>query len=324
MPDATPERRRPRGRRGRRAGVPAQAHGPPRAEGRVPRRVDVLVAALLLVLGFALAVQVRSTQRDDLLTSARQEDLVQILDELQNRSDRLQQEVDVAQRHQAAPDHGQRRPRRRAGRGPPAHPAARGPRRDAARLRSGRAGPDHRPAGLGQRLGAARRPRGAAQRRRRGHPARGHRTGRPGRRGAGGRPDRARGHRRGRSRWTGRPLLPPYRFVAVGDPATLSGAMAIPGGVEDAVRQQGGTCTTDDGRHRAGDRLACAEARSLRSPRVARRGSQPLVPTDRRAPVNPADLRYTAEHEWIAAERAGACGSASPTTPRTPSATSSS
>ncbi|MCU1295560.1 MAG: division initiation protein, partial [Bryobacterales bacterium] len=58
------------------------------------RRVDVLVASLLLVLGFALAVQVRSTQHDDLLTGARPEDLVQILDELQNRSARLQLEVE--------------------------------------------------------------------------------------------------------------------------------------------------------------------------------------------------------------------------------------
>ena len=40
------------------------------------RRVDVLVAALLLLLGFALAVQVRSTQSDGLLANARQEDLV--------------------------------------------------------------------------------------------------------------------------------------------------------------------------------------------------------------------------------------------------------
>jgi len=55
--------------------------------------VDVLVAVLLLLLGFALAVQVRSTRADGVLTSARQEDLVQILEELGNRSDRLRQEV---------------------------------------------------------------------------------------------------------------------------------------------------------------------------------------------------------------------------------------
>lgn len=57
------------------------------------RRVDLVVAALLAVLGFGLAVQVRSTQDEGLLQSARQEDLVQILDELDNRSDRLREEI---------------------------------------------------------------------------------------------------------------------------------------------------------------------------------------------------------------------------------------
>lgn len=57
------------------------------------RRVDLLVAALLATLGFAIAIQVRSTQGDALLTSARPEDLVQILDELNNRGERLREEV---------------------------------------------------------------------------------------------------------------------------------------------------------------------------------------------------------------------------------------
>jgi uncharacterized protein YlxW (UPF0749 family) len=58
------------------------------------RSVDLLVAALLALLGFAAAVQVRSTQDDGPLTGARQEDLVQILDELSNRNDRLRAEID--------------------------------------------------------------------------------------------------------------------------------------------------------------------------------------------------------------------------------------
>ncbi|MCW2667256.1 MAG: hypothetical protein JWN57_2218, partial [Frankiales bacterium] len=58
------------------------------------RRVDVAVAVLLGLLGFAVAVQVRSTQDDGLLASARQEDLVRILDDLSNRSDRLRSEVE--------------------------------------------------------------------------------------------------------------------------------------------------------------------------------------------------------------------------------------
>ncbi len=55
--------------------------------------MDLAVAALLGLLGFAVAVQVRSTQDDGLLASARQEDLVRILDDLSNRSDRLRQET---------------------------------------------------------------------------------------------------------------------------------------------------------------------------------------------------------------------------------------
>ncbi|MCU1674368.1 MAG: hypothetical protein JWN77_2481 [Frankiales bacterium] len=58
------------------------------------RRVDLAVAMLLAVLGFAAAVQVRSTQDDEgVLASARQEDLVAILDGLSSRSARLRQEI---------------------------------------------------------------------------------------------------------------------------------------------------------------------------------------------------------------------------------------
>lgn len=57
------------------------------------RRVDVAVAALLAVLGFAAVIQVRSTQEDGPLATARQEDLVQILNELGNRNARLQAEI---------------------------------------------------------------------------------------------------------------------------------------------------------------------------------------------------------------------------------------
>ena len=62
------------------------------------RRVDLAVAVLLAVLGFAAVVQVRSTQEDGPLATARQEDLVQILDELDNRNDRLRAEVNALER----------------------------------------------------------------------------------------------------------------------------------------------------------------------------------------------------------------------------------
>ncbi len=58
------------------------------------RRVDIAVATLLALLGFAVAVQVRSNASDTgVLASARQEDLVTILDDLSNRSARLRQEL---------------------------------------------------------------------------------------------------------------------------------------------------------------------------------------------------------------------------------------
>lgn len=42
---------------------------------------------------------------------------------------------------------------------------------------------------------------------------------------------------------SGTTLTPPYVLLAVGDPQTLATAMRIPGGVEDAVRAAGGTST---------------------------------------------------------------------------------
>jgi uncharacterized protein YlxW (UPF0749 family) len=57
------------------------------------RRADLLVALLLAVLGFAAAVQVRTTQTEGPLAYARQEDLVTILDDLSNRNERLRSEI---------------------------------------------------------------------------------------------------------------------------------------------------------------------------------------------------------------------------------------
>jgi uncharacterized protein YlxW (UPF0749 family) len=71
---------------GRRRLVPTLLH--PRL-----RRVDIAVAVLVGLLGFAAAVQVRSNKDEGVLASARQEDLVQILDDLNSRSLRLRQEV---------------------------------------------------------------------------------------------------------------------------------------------------------------------------------------------------------------------------------------
>ncbi|MCW2543576.1 MAG: hypothetical protein JWM40_1128 [Frankiales bacterium] len=207
------------------------------------RRVDVLVAVLLLVLGFALAVQVRSAQSDDLLTNARQEDLVQILDELQNRSDRLRQEVDslTATKQRLTTGSGAQaaalaEARRRtqllgvlAGTLPASGPGVRvtitDPRTsvsasvllDALEELRNAGGEAIQLEGTGD-SGRATAVRVIAQ--------------------------TALADTTEGILVDGVALRAPYRFVVVGDPATLRGAMGIPGGVEDVVHQQGGTCTT--------------------------------------------------------------------------------
>jgi uncharacterized protein YlxW (UPF0749 family) len=61
--------------------------------GRRRRRREPVAAALIgvltLLLGFAFAVQVRSTDDDQALAGSREEDLVRILDDLTGREDRL-------------------------------------------------------------------------------------------------------------------------------------------------------------------------------------------------------------------------------------------
>lgn len=60
---------------------------PPRAS-----RAQLIVALLLFVLGLGLAIQVRSNSDESALRGARQEDLVRILDELDGRTKRLEDE----------------------------------------------------------------------------------------------------------------------------------------------------------------------------------------------------------------------------------------
>ncbi|MFI6087542.1 DUF881 domain-containing protein [Streptomyces sp. NPDC051218] len=64
-------------------------------EGLWPPRVtrpQLIVALLLFVLGLGLAIQVRSNNDSSALRGARQEDLVRILDELDDRTQRLEGE----------------------------------------------------------------------------------------------------------------------------------------------------------------------------------------------------------------------------------------
>jgi uncharacterized protein YlxW (UPF0749 family) len=63
-----------------------------RRRGRDPLAA-VLIGVLTLLLGFAFAVQVRSTDTDQQLAGVREEDLVRILDDLTAQQDRLRQEI---------------------------------------------------------------------------------------------------------------------------------------------------------------------------------------------------------------------------------------
>ncbi|GAB3935591.1 hypothetical protein GCM10027614_10570 [Micromonospora vulcania] len=53
----------------------------------------VMIAALLALLGFTLAVQLKTTSTDPTLGATRQEDLVRILSDLDARENRLQQDI---------------------------------------------------------------------------------------------------------------------------------------------------------------------------------------------------------------------------------------
>jgi uncharacterized protein YlxW (UPF0749 family) len=78
---------------------PAPSTGGPRASWRAWRRrrrdplAAVLIGVLTLVLGFAIAVQVRSTDTEAALAGLRQDDLVRILDDVTAREDRLRQQI---------------------------------------------------------------------------------------------------------------------------------------------------------------------------------------------------------------------------------------
>jgi uncharacterized protein YlxW (UPF0749 family) len=208
------------------------------------RRVDLLVSALLLVLGFGLAVQVRSTQDEGVLTSARQEDLVQILDDLRNRGDRLRDEVESLS---AAKD------RLSSGSGDTAAALREAQRRTQVLGIIAGTLPATGPGILvtvedpGAQVSASLlldaleelRNAGAEAMQLEGT-------------GTNGRSAAVRVvastslvDEEGGVAVDGVSLRAPYRFVVVGDASTLAGALAIPGGVEDTVRQQGGTARVE-------------------------------------------------------------------------------
>ncbi|HUR14307.1 MAG TPA: DUF881 domain-containing protein [Mycobacteriales bacterium] len=203
------------------------------------RRVDLLVAALLALLGFGLAVQVRSTQDDALLTSARPQDLVQILDELNNRGERLRAEVaDLSDTQQ----------RLTSGSGTAASALADARRRTqvlgvlAGTLPARGPGIRVTITDPGGEVSASLLLDAMEELRNAGAEA----MQVEGTGDAGTTAVRAVAS----TSFVDDPdgvlvdgirLSSPYRFVVIGDPATLAGALVIPGGVEDTVRNQGGT-----------------------------------------------------------------------------------
>ena len=96
------------------------------ARGRRPGRQGsaALIGVLTLLLGFAIAVQVRAHSSGDALAGLREDDLIGILDNQNSRAERLRQQVaDLQQNLRELQDRGDR-PRRhgdgdRSGR--PAH-----------------------------------------------------------------------------------------------------------------------------------------------------------------------------------------------------------
>ncbi|MGY1917200.1 DUF881 domain-containing protein [Blastococcus sp. SYSU DS0973] len=71
----------------------AAAAPPPAVRRRRDPLAAALIGALTLLLGFALAVQVRNADEAQMLAGAREEDLVRILDELGSREERLRAQL---------------------------------------------------------------------------------------------------------------------------------------------------------------------------------------------------------------------------------------
>jgi uncharacterized protein YlxW (UPF0749 family) len=240
------------------------------------RTVDIAVATLVGILGFAAAVQVRSAQDEGVLASARQEDLVQILDDLTNRSSRLRQEVSTLTATQDRLTSGSGRDdaavteaRRRAqvlgvlagtvpARGPGVLVTVSDPDRkitadvlldaleemrdsgaEAVQL-EGSVDPTSDAAAPNQTVRVV---AGTAF----------VDTGRDGEVEVG-----------------GTVLEAPYRFAVIGDPATISAALAIPGGVVDNVEQRGGHAVVA-----RRESVLVGALRALDRPRYARPADQP-------------------------------------------------
>jgi uncharacterized protein YlxW (UPF0749 family) len=195
--------------------------------------IKIVVGVLCALLGFALAIQVRRTANGDALSSARPDDLVALLDSLQHREDDLTAEIADLR---ATLD------RLRSSGASSAEALAEAERQaDALGILTGTVpaqGPGVRiqiadPAGTVPPevlLDAIQELRNA------GAEAFQVNTIRIG-------VDSAFTGVGGRIVLDRTALSAPYTILAIGDPPTLSAALAIPGGVQDTVRRAGGTMT---------------------------------------------------------------------------------
>ena len=80
-----------------RADEPVDRPAPAIATPPTIRRAAALIGVLLALLGFGIAVQVHSNSSSDSLSSARDDDLIGILDDQNSRADRLRQQIAALQ-----------------------------------------------------------------------------------------------------------------------------------------------------------------------------------------------------------------------------------
>ncbi|MEH1057990.1 DUF881 domain-containing protein [Micromonospora sp. CPCC 206171] len=211
--------------------------------GRRWTSAGVMIAVLLVLLGFTLVVQFKTTSTDPTLAATRQEDLVRIFSDLDSREKRLQQDIEALeesqrqlrsgeQGRQAALDEARRRADELgilAGTLP-----ARGPGLSV-EFRPG-AG---RPIRADRILDAVQELRGAG--------AEAMQIS-----GAGGSPVRIIASTYfldgsgGSLVVDGRSLSGPFTITVIGDPKTMETALKIPGGVAASVAGDGGTVNVDE------------------------------------------------------------------------------
>ncbi len=231
---------------------------------RRPSRTGAAIAALCALLGVAMAAQLRSTEQNSALPTARQEDLVRILDELESRDQRLRSEIgDLEARRRAINSEAQGSEnaledvrRRSTALGILAGTlAAEGPGIEVSVALDPEQGEGRRPAEV--MLDAVQELRGAGAE---AMQVAG-RDGRPVRIvastafvdvGDGIEVDRQR-------------LAGPYKLTVIGDPATMTAALNIAGGVVDIVKRAGGNVQVEQ------PAIVVVDAvRALRAPRFAK------------------------------------------------------